>query len=103
MTLVSGSPFVKGLARKAEVSAGLGDAPGHVTGLPQQLQTPGNHSVLFVLVHGLSPGSRREPECHLRSGTSQKIELQARSAAGGQVFELYSLALVRYSDGRWTK
>jgi hypothetical protein len=52
VALVSRSPFVEGLARKAEASAGLGDAPGHVAGLPQQLQPPGNHSVLFVLVHG---------------------------------------------------
>jgi hypothetical protein len=51
VTLVPSSPFVKGFAREAEVSAGLGDDPRHFAGLPQQLQTPGNHAVLFVLVH----------------------------------------------------
>ncbi len=75
--LVPSSPFVEGFARKAEVPAGLSYASGQVICLPQELQTPGNHSVLFVLVHGLSPGSRREPECHLSSETSQPA---ARSA-----------------------
>src|SRR5450755_4048817 len=56
VALVPGSPFVEGLARKAVMPARLSHCSRKVTGLPDQLQTPGNHSVLLVLVHGLFPG-----------------------------------------------
>jgi hypothetical protein len=72
VVFVAGSPFVEGFARKAEVAARPGNASGQIAGLPQELQTPGNHSIQFVLVHGLSPRSRIEPECHLSPGTSHK-------------------------------
>src|SRR5258706_4454696 len=71
VTLVPSAPLVEGFAREAEMPAGLSNASGQLAGFPDQLQSPGNHSVLFVLVHWLSPGSRREPECHLSLGTSQ--------------------------------
>jgi hypothetical protein len=48
--------------------------PRHFAGLTQQLQSPGYDPVLFVLVHGLSHGSRREPECHLSLGTSHDFD-----------------------------
>ena len=35
-----------------EVSAGMGDAPGNVTGLPQQLQTPGTTRFCSFLFRG---------------------------------------------------
>jgi hypothetical protein len=79
VTLVSGFPFVEGLARKAEVSAGLGDAPGHVTGLPQQLQTPGNHSVLFILVHGLLLGWERSQNVSLVLGLHKPLTRSSKS------------------------
>jgi hypothetical protein len=52
VTLVPGVPFVEGLARKTIMPAGLGNASGEFVGLPDKLQTPGNHSVLFILYHG---------------------------------------------------
>jgi hypothetical protein len=52
VALVPSAPFVEGFARKTEIPAGLSYASGQVVGLPQELQPPGNHSVLFVLFMG---------------------------------------------------
>lgn len=72
VTVVPGFPFVEGFSRKAEMPAGLSNASGKLVGLPDQLQTPANHSILFSFCHdALRVG--REPECHLDLGLHTAI------------------------------
>jgi hypothetical protein len=48
VAFVSGSPFIEGFSRETEMPAGPSRASGFFVGLPDDLQTPGNHSVLFT-------------------------------------------------------
>src|SRR5580700_4459253 len=71
VTLEPSFPFIEGLAREPIVPTSQSDPSRHLFGLTQHPQTPGYQSVLFILVHGLLLGWEKEPECQLRSETSQ--------------------------------
>jgi hypothetical protein len=56
VAFVPSSPFVKGFARKAVMPADLSDTSRDLVGLPDDLEPPSNHSILFSLCHGALSG-----------------------------------------------